>query len=308
MKHQENRTNNDKMLFVRLDWMETNIKEETLKSQIKLETELLYNPLVTDYLKTNFGENSIKVISAAMEEMTDDAIAARCKLKVAEVRAILNKLYNYKMAEYKRIKDRDTGWFSYIWKIDVSNILNIIKEQTTDRIGELDKTMEKISTEFVYYCPQCSKTNLISFDLAADLMFRCPNCENKLLEKEKESKDKYEKELNELKSKHISLLEDIKKFEELKRQEEMRIKELQVRMAEMTKIEETSNPKSKARRSASRKLNKKSFIKTKHLKLKKATKIKKADVKKKLANSNVKKHKAQKKLIKPAKPKGKKKR
>ncbi|MEM4590168.1 MAG: hypothetical protein QXK21_02790 [Candidatus Micrarchaeia archaeon] len=281
--------------------METykDIKEEALKSQIKLETELLYNPLVTDYLKTNFGENSIKVISAAMEEMTDDAIAARCKLKVAEVRAILNKLYNYKMAEYKRIKDRDTGWFSYIWKIDVSNILNIIKEQTINRIEELDKTVEKMSTEFVYYCPQCSKTNLISFDLAADLMFRCPNCENKLLEKERDLKDKYEKELIELKSKHISLLEDIRKFEELKRQEEIRIKELQEKMAEMTKIEEISisRSKAKAKRSVSKELskksnkklnknlNKKSSIKVKHLNSKKVPKGKKVNIKKKSTKS-----------------------
>ncbi|MEM3543785.1 MAG: hypothetical protein QXF07_02070 [Candidatus Micrarchaeia archaeon] len=298
-----------KMYTVGLDWMETDIKdikEEALKSQIKLETELLYNPLVTDYLKTNFGENSIKVISAAMEEMTDDAIAARCKLKVAEVRAILNKLYNYKMAEYKRIKDRDTGWFSYIWKIDVSNILNIIKEQTINRIEELDKTVEKMNTEFVYYCPQCSKTNLISFDLAADLMFRCPNCENKLLEKERDSKDKYEKELIELKSKHISLLEDIRKFEERKRQEEIRIKELQEKMAEMTKIEEVSRSKAKAKGSVSKELsnksnkklnknlNKKSSIKVKHLKSKKVPKGKKVNIKKK--------------LTKPAKLKGKKKR
>ncbi|MEM4218888.1 MAG: hypothetical protein QXO35_02490 [Candidatus Micrarchaeia archaeon] len=273
------------------------IKEEALKSQIKLETELLYNPLVTEYLKTNFGENSIKVISAAMEEMTDDAIAARCKLKVAEVRAILNKLYNYKMAEYKRIKDRETGWFSYIWKIDVSNILNIIKEQTINRIEELDKTVEKMNTEFVYYCPQCSKTNLISFDLAADMMFRCPNCENKLLEKERDLKDKYEKELNELKSKHISLLEDIKKFEERKRQEEIRIKELQAKMAEMTKIEEVSKSKTKAKTAVSKRLtkksniklnkklnnnlNRKSSIKAKHLKSKKAVQGKKAIIQKK---------------------------
>jgi len=221
--------------------MEEKLNEEALKGHIKLETELLYNPLVTDYLKSNFGENSIKIIAAAMEEMTDDAIAARCKLKVAEVRAVLNKLYNYRMAEYKRIKDRDTGWFSYLWKIDVSNILVIIKEQTAQRISELDTNLEKISTEFVYYCPQCSKTNLINFDLAADMMFRCPNCENKLLEKEGESKEDYEKELKELKSKHLSLLEDITRFEELKRQEEMRIKELQEKMVEMSRIEEVSN-------------------------------------------------------------------
>lgn len=223
--------------------METNIKEELVKSQIKLERELLSNPLVVEYFKTNFGENSINIILAAMEEMTDDAIAARCKTKVAEVRATLNKLYNYRMAQYKRIKDRDTGWFSYLWKIDVSNILDIINEQTSSRIEELSNNIERMNTEFIYYCPQCSKTNVIHFDLAAEMSFRCPNCGNKLVEKERTEVAKYESELKELKDKHLSLLEDIKKFEEAKRQEELRIKELQLKMQESTEIIELSDTK-----------------------------------------------------------------
>jgi len=216
-----------------------NSMNEELKSHIKLENELLNNPLVSDYLISNFGENSIKVILAAMDETTDDAIAARCKLKVAEVRAILNKLYNYRLAEYKRIKDRDTGWFSYIWKIDVSNVLSIIQEQVVQKIEELDRKVEKINTELVYYCPKCSKTNLISFDLASELYFRCPNCENRLVEKDVKEKEEFNYELTELKEKHQLLVDQIAKFEEMKREEEQRLKELQARqLAEAAAIQE----------------------------------------------------------------------
>ena len=216
-----------------------NSMNEELKSHIKLENELLNNPLVSDYLISNFGENSIKVILAAMDETTDDAIAARCKLKVAEVRAILNKLYNYRLAEYKRIKDRDTGWFSYIWKIDVSNVLSIIQEQVVQKIEELDRKVEKINTELVYYCPKCSKTNLISFDLASELYFRCPNCENRLVEKDVKEKEEFNYELTELKEKHQLLVDQITKFEEMKREEEQRLKELQARqLAEAAAIQE----------------------------------------------------------------------
>jgi transcription initiation factor TFIIE subunit alpha len=216
-----------------------NSMSEELKSHIKLENELLNNPLVSDYLISNFGENSIKIILAAMDETTDDAIAARCKLKVAEVRAILNKLYNYRLAEYKRIKDRDTGWFSYIWKIDVSNVLSIIEEQVVQKIKELDRKVEKINTELVYYCPKCSKTNLISFDLASELYFRCPNCENRLVEKDIKEKEELNYELTELKEKHQLLVDQIAKFEEMKRAEEQRLKELQARQfAEAAVIQE----------------------------------------------------------------------
>lgn len=266
------------------------MQEESIKSKIKLETELLYNPLVADYLKSNFGNNAVKIISAAMEEMTDDAIAARCKLKVAEVRAVLNKLYNYRFAEYKRIKDRDTGWFSYLWKIDVLNVLDMIKKETSERISELEKQVEKMNTELLYYCPQCSKTNVISFDLASDLLFRCPSCENKLLEKEYESKDKCQEELHELKSKHFSLLNDIKRFEDIKRQEEIRIKELQEKFAEITRIEELS----KVRRSNKTKKPKLKSLKSKSISNKKF-KVSKH-------NKTTKAFKAKNKKIKPIKP------
>ena len=226
-----------------------NSMDEELKSHIRLENELLNNPLVSDYLISNFGENSIKIILAAMEETTDDAIAARCKLKVAEVRAILNKLYNYRLAEYKRIKDRDTGWFSYIWKIDVSNVLSIIQEQVVQKINELDKKIEHINTELVYYCPKCSKTNLINFDLASELYFRCPNCENRLVEGDIKEREQFNYELTQLKEKHQILLDQIVKFEEMKRQEQQRLKELKEKqLAELAAIQELEEEKKKVKR------------------------------------------------------------
>ena len=216
---------------------EIRLEGQKLESQLKLENELLANPLVTDYFSANFGENSVRVIKAAMEEMTDDAIAARCKLKVAEVRAVLNKLYNYKLAEYKRIKDRDTGWFSYIWKIDVSNVLSVIQTQINSKIGDLDNKVEKMNTDLLYYCPKCSKTNLIQFDLAMDLSFRCPHCENKLIEKEIKEKEEYQTELNDLRDKHSILIDDIKKFEAMRKIEEEHLKTMRAEIAEQTMIQ-----------------------------------------------------------------------
>ncbi len=255
---------------------EIKLEGQKLESQLKLENELLANPLVTDYFSVNFGENSVKVIKAAMEEMTDDAIAARCKLKVAEVRAILNKLYNYKLAEYKRIKDRDTGWFSYLWKIDVSNVLSVIQIQINSKIDELDQKVEKMNTDLLYYCPNCSKTNLIQFDLAMDLSFRCPHCEHKLIEKEIEEKEAYQDELKDLREKHSILIEDIKKFEEMRKIEEEHLKAMRAQIAEQTMIQAIADSKDvkakkvalrKAKQAKKAKLAKNMFkVKQKHVK------------------------------------------
>ena len=255
---------------------EIRLEGQKLESQLKLENELLANPLVTDYFSANFGENSVRVIKAAMEEMTDDAIAARCKLKVAEVRAVLNKLYNYKLAEYKRIKDRDTGWFSYIWKIDVSNVLSVIQIQINSKIGELDNKVEKMNTDLLYYCPKCSKTNLIQFDLAMDLAFRCPHCDNKLIEKEIKEKEEYQTELKDLKEKHSILIDDIKKFEEMRKIEEDHLKVMRAQIAEQTMIREIAEAnEEKARKAAIRKAKLAKKLKmSRKLKLSKRPKIK----------------------------------
>jgi len=143
---------------------------------------ILSNKFVQEYFTANFGENSARIIKAANSEMTDDALATKCKLKVSEIRAVLNKLHNYRLATYTRIKDKDTGWYSYIWKVDLSNLHILIDKNIQNELGDLEQQLETSTTVFSFYCPKCSKENKIDFGTATDLNFRCPSCRKQLKE------------------------------------------------------------------------------------------------------------------------------
>jgi transcription initiation factor TFIIE subunit alpha len=142
--------------------------------------KFLTNKFVQDYLLSSFGENSIRIIKAANTEMTDEALAAKCKLKVSEIRALLNKLHNLRLAEYTRIRDKDTGWYSYVWRVNLEKIYDTLEEQMKSEMKNLEMAMEESATVLSFYCPKCSKENKIDFDTATQIGFTCPNCKKRL--------------------------------------------------------------------------------------------------------------------------------
>jgi len=148
----------------------------------EVPTRIMSNKFVQDYFISNFGETSVRVVKAANSEMTDDAIATKCKLKVSEIRSVLNKLHNVRLATYTRSKDKDTGWYSYVWKVHLSDLTNVIDQNMQNEISSLQQQVETTTTVFSFYCPKCSKENKIDFDIATDLRFRCPSCKKQLKE------------------------------------------------------------------------------------------------------------------------------
>ncbi|VVB73607.1 Transcription factor E [uncultured archaeon] len=186
--------------------------------QTNPNVQAVSNKTVQDYLTSNFGEESVKIIRAATEDMTDDALAVKCKLKVSEIRMVLNKMHSMRLAEYTRIKDKDTGWYSYIWRVNLGGIYEVLNQSMQGEINQLNNQLEENTTVLSYICSKCSKSNVIDFEIASKLAFRCPNCKRRLYEK-KNSNDEIVSRLGELKTKHTAFQGHIRKHEEMKRLE-----------------------------------------------------------------------------------------
>ena len=157
-------------------------RRDMAERQTNPNSQAVSNKIVQSYLTSNFGEESVKIIRAATENMTDEALAEKCKLKVSEIRMVLNKMHSMRLAEYTRIKDKDTGWYSYIWKVHLSEIPQMIEKSMLGEMETLEQQLETSTTVFSFYCPKCSKENKIEFDTATDLRFRCPSCRKQLKE------------------------------------------------------------------------------------------------------------------------------
>ena len=60
----------------------------------------------------------VSTVLVNADETTDEEIATKTDLKLNIVRRILYKLHDNHLASYRRIRDANTGWFLYYWRID----------------------------------------------------------------------------------------------------------------------------------------------------------------------------------------------
>ena len=114
----------------------------------------------------------IPIINALMDGIeTDEEIAAKTEIKLNIVRKILYKLYDLKIATYKRSKDPETQWYTYSWKFDEEELVRQINEECEAELSELNATLENEENNMFFVCPQGHVR--YNFDTASDEEFLC---------------------------------------------------------------------------------------------------------------------------------------
>ncbi|MBY8991078.1 MAG: transcription factor [Candidatus Lokiarchaeota archaeon] len=136
----------------------------------------------------------IELLKSKSQDITDEDITESIKreikdtevdfepddsevLKLNTVRKTLYKLYSEKLAQFRRIRDKSTGWFIYYWwhEFDLLEEILIEKKKVVE-----SKLRERLSFEeknYFFFCKTCQKINIkYNFDEAFELNFRCPDC------------------------------------------------------------------------------------------------------------------------------------
>jgi len=137
---------------------------------------VLANKLVREFLVNLAGENALAVASEATERMSDEDLARVCKLKVSDVRAVLNKLHYEGIASYERSRDKDTGWYSYTWTVALEKIPQLLEERKARMAREASARLEMEKGVEFYSCRRCGRKERYPFEQAADLLFKCRRC------------------------------------------------------------------------------------------------------------------------------------
>ncbi len=146
-----------------------------------------------EYLN-NIDESAYNLIDVWKEhpEITnDEKIADLFKVKVTIVRSILNKLCYRGIVTYDKIKDKNSGWYDYYWKLDLNKLAKLIYTEHKDKKLKLTEKMDFGQTYDFFHCK--NKCKLQPFEVAAEYNFVCPHCNEKL-----EHYD-YNKEMDEIK-------------------------------------------------------------------------------------------------------------
>jgi transcription initiation factor TFIIE subunit alpha len=119
------------------------------------------------------GEKALAVAAALEEPLSDEDLASSCKIKVSEVRAVLNKLHSYGLTSYERTRDKESGWYSYIWRLSFGDLNKILeRKKGVAVIGGGEESFD------FYTCSSCKKGEgvMIPFEVAFENRFKCLDC------------------------------------------------------------------------------------------------------------------------------------
>ncbi len=135
---------------------------------------------ISRLIEETFGKDALKVFITLYKssvELTDDKIASAARLNINEVRRILYKLAEHNLVTSRRIRDKNTSYYIYFWRINHDN-LNQALITRKKRVLEKLKNRLEYERNNQYICEKCDKR--YTFDEAYTYEFLCPDCGNML--------------------------------------------------------------------------------------------------------------------------------
>lgn len=143
-------------------------------------TELLNNPAIYAYLLRMIGEEGIELLKRFPEgdEYSDEELAEITGINLNTVRHTLYTLYEKRLAEYRRLKNSETGWLTYLWHLHLDRLYDVIEDEIREVLEILEARLNYEEKNDFYVCKNCGI--IYTFADAAEWNFECPNCEEML--------------------------------------------------------------------------------------------------------------------------------
>lgn len=106
---------------------------------------------------------------------TDEGISEKISCKLNIVRKILYKLYDMRLASYKRDKDKETQWYTYDWKFNEDEYKKLEFNLASSELKRLNEELEYEENNMFFVCPFGHYR--LDFEDASTVEFLCPECD-----------------------------------------------------------------------------------------------------------------------------------
>ncbi|GAB4325931.1 MAG: transcription factor E [Promethearchaeota archaeon] len=117
------------------------------------------------------------------KEVTDEELADLTKIKLNTVRKILYRLNENKLATFRRVRDKKSGWFLYYWRESLDHAKELVAEKQREVLQRLLMRLEFEKENQFFACEnrneECSDERYTFYE-AMELEFRCPECDGRL--------------------------------------------------------------------------------------------------------------------------------
>lgn len=142
--------------------------------------KVLENGGVSELLNRIAGDKAAKIVAKMSRGISDEELADACKMKVSDVRAVLNKLHSFGVADYTRLRDRETGWYSYVWNVWHEKLARIVDATKREEVRKFEEKLNYERAFDFYACKKCGDGARFDFEAAFEMYFRCPVCKENL--------------------------------------------------------------------------------------------------------------------------------
>jgi len=141
--------------------------------------DLLEDPVIQKYLHELVGPTGMPVAAAPPDgEVTDEELAEELGLELNDVRRALFILYENDLASYRRLRDEDSGWLTYLWTFEYEKIPEALEEEMYRLREALEQRRQYERENEFYLCENCGIR--FEFGEAMDFGFECPQCGNQV--------------------------------------------------------------------------------------------------------------------------------
>jgi transcription initiation factor TFIIE subunit alpha len=143
------------------------------------KSQLLVNADTRNLLIQAAGEHALHVIQEFTDEMSDEEIAKKTKIRASDVRVVLNKLHSHGLASYTRSRDKNSGWYSYVWRLNNERAPELVQAMR-DGLDGVENTAvsapESTGGSEEYFCRSCGPDKRLPFEEASNSLFKCSQC------------------------------------------------------------------------------------------------------------------------------------
>lgn len=120
------------------------------------------------------GPEGLRIADALLsrKEATDSELAEELGAKPSHIRKVLYDLYEARIADYHKEKDKETGWLTFYWQIKPDHAEQTILDRTRKDLAELRKALDFESSHEFFVCADGAER--FDFQRATENSFRCP--------------------------------------------------------------------------------------------------------------------------------------
>ncbi|UEC43036.1 MAG: Transcription factor E [Methanothrix sp.] len=133
------------------------------------------DPIYRSYLCKLVGEEGLHIVESMPEdEVTDEHVAEITGISLNTVRRTLYLLYEHRLAKYRRERDPESGWLTYLWTLCVENLDRALEAEARKLLRKLEERLSYEKDHIFYACVAgCAR---FVFDEASENNFVCPFC------------------------------------------------------------------------------------------------------------------------------------